>query len=260
MQPDQADHGMEANPLNAALKATQETYRNKMAELCLQSWEEAEFVGHHGAPLQLALETGSYMGQSLPIWTSPKPLTSTVRDCTTSHTAWQLNMGADTTTQSQNDHGPTSPSPSGGTDGKQEGGEEKWAAKVNPSTFIVEKSGKEGVFEITPLPMRKEEKTVLGSESDGPEMGSTPKRDTASRARVATTAMTTVGVGKERPDEENAREKKTQAMQTPPKENPSDAPNKASTGRKDRKTPCEEPPTLGLEDYHPAILPPTEGD
>jgi len=41
---------MDANRLNASLKATQESYRNILILHCLQSWEESEITIRHGPP------------------------------------------------------------------------------------------------------------------------------------------------------------------------------------------------------------------
>ena len=52
-----AQDSVHANRLNASLKATQEVHRNKMAQHCLQSWEESELTMDHGPPPKLAVET-----------------------------------------------------------------------------------------------------------------------------------------------------------------------------------------------------------
>jgi len=45
-----AQDPMDANRLNASLKATQESYRNILIKHCLQSWEESEITIRHGPP------------------------------------------------------------------------------------------------------------------------------------------------------------------------------------------------------------------
>jgi len=51
------DPAADANRLNAALKATQESHRKQLAQLCLQSWEESGLTVDHGPPPKPATET-----------------------------------------------------------------------------------------------------------------------------------------------------------------------------------------------------------